>query len=192
MSELIFVVDKSFMLLVSVEKNFQKAFYEFRLLLMYKTNPRTSIDVLVVTVSPHTSHRSVVFILQQLLFKLLTSGVNTAKSQLHVYYRNTSLIRPYKWGCLISEAHQSTFQAISPDQIGITFRWLDKKKWKISSFHCGDSQKWESARTRCRVPYKWDIFIFEWGDSPYRPVRWGINGTCSERLTHLHKTSYDS
>ena len=29
-----------------------------------------------------------------------------------------------------------------------------------------------------RKNYGWDIFIFEWGDSPYRPVhyRWGITG----------------
>ena len=94
-------------------------------------------------------------------------------------YCNTSLIRhrPYKWGYLTNKARRSTFQAISPDYIGFKFRWLDKEKWKLLSFNCGDSQQGESARTRCRVPYKCDSFISEWGDPTYRPMpyRWGIS-----------------
>ena len=49
-------------------------------------------------------------------------------------------------------------------------------KGKTSSFHCANLRKWASIRSRCMAPYKWDIFIFEWGSSPYRsvPSRWGI------------------
>ena len=56
-----------------------------------------------------------------------------------------------------------------------------------SSFHCANLRKWESVRTRCMVPYEWDIFVFEWGGSPYRPVpyRSGItvHMCCYERPT---------
>ena len=52
-----------------------------------------------------------------------------------ILYHNTSLIRhwPYSWECLTSKAHLSTFLAISPDQIGVKFGWLDKKNWKMLS-----------------------------------------------------------
>ena len=54
--------------------------------------------------------------------------------------------------------------------------WLDKKNWKLSNLHCANLWARESVRSRCMVPYQWDIFIFELGASPYRPVpyRWGI------------------
>ena len=49
---------------------------------------------------------------------------------------------------------------------------IGHKNGKALSFHCANSQKWE----RCLIPYKRDVFLFEWGDSTYRPVpyRWGI------------------
>ena len=79
-------------------------------------------------------------------------------------------------GCLITEAQQSTFKAISHPQISVKISGLDKKKGKISNFHCENWLAWESIRSYKMVPYKWDIFMFEWGDSPHRPVpyRWGI------------------
>ena len=90
---------------------------------------------------------------------------------INMIYRNTSLLRhrPYKWGCLISEAHRSTFQAISPDEISVQLRWMDKKNGKTTNFHCANSWNLESVRNRY-------IFIFEWGASPNRtvPYRWGI------------------
>ena len=46
------------------------------------------------------------------------------------WYRNTSLIRhrPYKRGCLLSEAHRSAFQAISPSHmsVGDGTKWMGK------------------------------------------------------------------
>ena len=63
---------------------------------------------------------------------VLTKGITTPFYSLYfvaasigltqsVLYRNASLIRhrPYKWGCLISEAQRSTFQAISLSQITV-------------------------------------------------------------------------
>ena len=92
--------------------------------------------------------------------------------------RNPSLIRPvpYKCGCLKSEAHRSTFQAISPFQIRVYLKWLNKTSGKTSSFYCANLRKWKSVRTRCIVPYKSDIFIFWSGYSPHRlvPYRCGI------------------
>ena len=49
----------------------------------------------------------------------LWNDICLCRNNIYIYiYRNTSLIRhrPYKWGCLISEAHRSTFQAIFPYQ----------------------------------------------------------------------------
>ena len=102
---------------------------------------------------------------------------------------------PYKWGCLISEALQSTFEAVSPSLICILLRWLSKKNGKTPRFHFAKLRKWESVRTRCVAPYKWDIFIFEWGDSPSSPVpfRWGNTvciTLCEIKLIDSHTHSF--
>ena len=72
------------------------------------------------------------------------------------------------------------------------FRWLDKKKWKVSTFDRGNSQQWENARTRFMVPYKQDIFISEYDDSPYMPMlyRWDI--TVYINFHFISHTLYES
>ena len=94
-------------------------------------------------------------------------------------HRNTSLIRhqPYKWRCLISETHQSKFEAISLDQMALNLgEWINRSA-KYQAFTVSISSNGKALEPgNLYVPYKWDIFISEWGDSPYRPVpyRWGI------------------
>ena len=55
---------------------------------------------------------------------------------LNLLYRNSSLIRhrPYKLGCLISEEHRSTFQAISPDQTVLSLGDWIKRREKYQAF----------------------------------------------------------
>ena len=101
-------------------------------------------------------------------------------------YRNTSLIR--HWSYKVKYAGQHFRLYLYVLNLGDTI----KRKWKISSSHCGDLQQWENARTRCRVPYKWDNFISEWGDSPYRPVpyRWGITIRQQNLASHFNSTNW--